>query len=170
MAITTKLRHNVTPLQSELIKKFGVPNYGQTFRSKNITRIKLPYVMWMDTIKFTSIDIHKTAAESLSRILNYVWEANDKDYNKIKSQGLHVFSGSWNIRHMRGGSTPSTHSWALALDINAPHNGLGAVPGNDPKSFTKNSLIVKAFEEEGWTWGGHWRRPDGMHFQYARVG
>jgi hypothetical protein len=102
--------------------------------------------------------------------MNYIWEANDKDYDKIKAQQLHVFSGCWNIRNKRGGHTASVHSWALAVDIAAPWNGLGKKPGYNKYSFTEDSVIVKAFEAEGWIWGGRWNRPDGMHFQAARVG
>ncbi|HLC17357.1 MAG TPA: M15 family metallopeptidase [Thermodesulfovibrionia bacterium] len=28
---------------------------------------------------------------------------------------------------------------------------------------------MDAFEKEGWTWGGNWKKPDGMHWQAARI-
>jgi hypothetical protein len=30
--------------------------------------------------------------------------------------------------------------------------------------------VVRAFEAEGWVWGGRFRTPDCMHFQVALVG
>lgn len=166
----SKLKKNVWPLQSELRKKFGTPDYGGTFR-KNMVQVNLPYTMWMDDIKITKTWMNKSCSDSLLRVLTYVWDENDRDYDKIKAQQLHIFSGAWNIRNMRGGASLSTHAYGVAIDIAAPYNSLGKKPGYNKHSFTKDSLIVKAFREEGWTWGGEWeRRPDGMHFQAARVG
>jgi hypothetical protein len=165
----SKLKKNVWPLQTELRKKFGTPDYGGTFK-KNMVSVNLPYTMWMDDIKITKCWMNKICADSLVRVLTYVWDENGRDYDKIKAQQLHVFSGSWNIRNMRGGHSLSTHAFGLAIDIAAPYNALGKKPGYNKYSFTENSLIVKAFKEEGWVWGGPWSRPDGMHFQAARVG
>lgn len=169
---TTKLKKNNWPLQSQLLSLYGSPSYvSPSFRKNNIGTAILPYTMWMDNIRFDKIAMHKSCIDSFQRVMNYVWEANDKDYEKIKAQQLHVFSGCWNIRTKRGGSTASVHSWALAIDIAAPWNGMGKKPGYNKYSFTNDSVIVKAFKEEGWTWGGDWeKRPDGMHFQAARVG
>jgi hypothetical protein len=164
-----RLKKNVWPLQSELRKKFGTPDYGGTFK-KNMVQVQLPYTMWMDDIKITKCWMNKSCSDSLVRVLTYVWDENGRDYDKIKAQQLHIFSGSWNIRNMRGGHSLSTHAFGVAIDIAAPYNALGKKPGYNKYSFTKDSLIVKAFREEGWTWGGEWTRGDGMHFQAARVG
>jgi hypothetical protein len=164
-----RLKKNVWPLQSELRRKFGTPDYGGTFK-KNMVQVQLPYTMWMDDIKITKCWMNRSCSDSLIRVLTYVWDENGRDYDKIKAQQLHIFSGSWNIRNMRGGHSLSTHAFGVAIDIAAPYNALGKKPGYNKYSFTKDSLIVKAFREEGWTWGGEWTRGDGMHFQAARVG
>ena len=166
---TSKLKKNVWPLQSELRKKFGTPDYGGVFK-KHMVQVNLPYTMWMDDIRITRTWMNKSCADSLVRVLTYVWDENGRDYDKIKAQQLHVFSGTWNIRNMRGGSSLSTHAFGVAIDIAAPWNALGKKPGYNKHSFTDDSLIVKAFKAEGWIWGGDWqRRPDGMHFQAARI-
>lgn len=163
-----KLKKNNWPLQSELRKKFGTPDYGGKFK-QHMTKVNLPYTMWMDDTKITSCWMNKICADSLVRVLTHVWDANERDYDKIKAQQLHIFSGAWNIRNMRGGSSLSTHAYGLAIDIAAPYNMLGKKPGYNKYSFTEDSLIVKAFKAEGWVWGGPWSRPDGMHFQAAIV-
>lgn len=165
----SKLKKNNWPAQSQLRAKFGVPDYGGKFK-QHMTQVSLPYTMWMDDLKITKCWMNKSCSDSLVRVLTYVWDENGRDYDKIKAQQLHIFSGSWNIRNMRGGHSLSTHAFGLAIDIAAPYNALGKKPGYNKHSFTKDSLIVKAFKEEGWVWGGDWeRRPDGMHFQAAIV-
>jgi len=77
----------------------------------------------------------------------------------------------------------SNHSYGVAIDINAEHNGLygncvqfgpqckllraGAWrPGADPYSLQQDGLIVKAFKDAGFKWGGEieGRQKDFMHF------
>lgn len=55
----------------------------------------------------------------------------------------------------------SHHSWGIAFDFNVSRNPYGAEPDMDPR-------IVELLEEKGFTWGGHWVVPDGMHFEYLR--
>lgn len=169
-APVSKLKKNVWPLQSELRKKFGTPDYGGKFK-QHMTQVKLPYTMWMDDIKITSCWMNKSCADSFLRVMNHIWDLYERDYDKIKAAQLHIFSGAWNIRNMRGGASLSTHAYGLAIDIAAPYNALGKKPGYNKFSFTEAHPLVKAFEAEGAVWGGRWeRRPDPMHFQFARVG
>lgn len=57
----------------------------------------------------------------------------------------------------------STHSWGIAVDINADTN-----PMRSPMVRDIPDAWVAAFEACGWTWGGRWKTPDPMHFQFAR--
>ena len=56
----------------------------------------------------------------------------------------------------------SHHSWGAAIDINVSANPFGRTPHQDPR-------VVAAFERWGFTWGGRWLVPDGMHFEFVRV-
>ena len=71
---------------------------------------------------------------------------------------LKTFDGCFCIRDVRAiPGQKSCHSYGLAIDINAAENGLNKQPKLTPE-------FVKCFTDEGWVWGGKWKRPDGMHF------
>ncbi len=55
----------------------------------------------------------------------------------------------------------SHHSWGIAFDVNVGDNAFGKPPQLDPR-------IVDIVERWGFTWGGRWLVPDGMHFEYVR--
>lgn len=75
---------------------------------------------------------------------------------------LKTWDGCFNIRKKRNLSTPSLHSWGVAVDINAAWNGLGKTP-------TMSPALVACFKDAGFDWGGDWKKPDGMHFQLAKL-
>ncbi len=55
----------------------------------------------------------------------------------------------------------SHHAWGAAIDINVSTNRFGRIPHQDPR-------LVQIFEQWGFTWGGDWLIPDGMHFEFVR--
>jgi len=75
---------------------------------------------------------------------------------------LKTWDGCFNIRKKRGLSSMSLHSWGIAIDVNAFENGLGKQPKLSPE-------FVKCFTDNGFIWGGTWRRLDGMHFELAKI-
>jgi hypothetical protein len=75
---------------------------------------------------------------------------------------LKTWDGCFNIRKMRGLTSMSLHSWAIAVDVNAFENGLNQVP-----KLSKE--FVECFTTSGFDWGGTWKRKDGMHFQLANI-
>jgi len=87
-------------------------------------------------------------------------------FNNIISRGLVVqlktWDGCFNVRKKRGATSASLHSWGIAVDINAAWNGFGKKPTMTPE-------LVKCFTDAGFDWGGVWTKPDGMHFQLAKI-
>ena len=75
---------------------------------------------------------------------------------------IRTWDGCFNIRTKRGGTSPSLHSWGLAIDINAAWNRMGQPSTQDPR-------LVACFTASGFDWGGTWARPDAMHFQLAAI-
>ncbi len=74
------------------------------------------------------------------------------------------YGGCWVPRHILGdaGRALSLHAWGLAVDLNVDDNPYGAEPVLD-------SRVVETFERWGFAWGGHWRVPDGMHFELLEL-
>lgn len=54
----------------------------------------------------------------------------------------------------------SRHTYAMALDTNTDSNCEGCRP-------TMNCDVVRIFRKHGFAWGGNFRRPDGMHFEWV---
>jgi len=90
----------------------------------------------------------------------------DQAFKNINDRGLaaqvKTYDGCFNIRKKRGATSSSLHSWGIAIDINAAWNQFGKPP-------TMSAELVKCFTDAGFDWGGKWSKPDGMHFQLARV-
>ncbi|HSL25413.1 MAG TPA: M15 family metallopeptidase [Acidimicrobiia bacterium] len=70
--------------------------------------------------------------------------------------------GCYNPRFNRGadpGFSLSRHTWGIAIDFNPTSNPYGAAPVLAPG-------IVQIFKQWGFSWGGNWSVPDGMHFEW----
>lgn len=70
------------------------------------------------------------------------------------------YAGCFVPRRISPGAALSRHAWGAAIDINAVDNPFGAPPEQDPR-------LVDTMERWGFTWGGDWPVPDGMHFEYV---
>jgi D-alanyl-D-alanine carboxypeptidase-like protein len=68
------------------------------------------------------------------------------------------FSGRFLNRNPEAGI--SHHAWGVALDVNASTNQFGQTPHQDAR-------VVAIFRKWGFTWGGRWLLPDGMHFEFV---
>ena len=72
------------------------------------------------------------------------------------------YQGCYYPRFIAGTTQLSNHSFGLALDLNVPGNQRGTVGEMD-------RTVVSIFESWGFTWGGHWRYTDPMHFEANRI-
>lgn len=73
--------------------------------------------------------------------------------------------GCYNPRLNRGGDpgySLSRHAWGIAIDLNPSTNPYGSVP-------TLPLAVVEAFRRWGFSWGGTWSTPDGMHFEWRQL-
>jgi len=102
---------------------------------------------------------HAECADALVALVD-AWDANRLLGDVI------TWAGSYVPRFVRGSrSTLSNHAWGTAFDINAAWNGLGRLPQKRGEVGCVRELAAVAITM-GWEWGGHFSRPDGMHFQH----
>ncbi|MFO0679193.1 MAG: M15 family metallopeptidase [Polyangiaceae bacterium] len=76
--------------------------------------------------------------------------------------------GAYNWRTIAGSTLRSTHSWGIAIDVDP---SVGDYWRNVPEARRRwqnrvPEAIVRAFESEGFVWGGRWGHFDTMHFEY----
>lgn len=166
----TELIHNTWPLQAQCDVFYGDPRgahgtYSPRWAAQSLTHVTVPWVCHCGKIPVTHITVHRKCAESLTRVLAYIWEQCGEDQSAIDTLHYHRFDGSFVFRPMRNGHALSMHSYGIALDFDAGENPYGS----HHALFHSDSLIVRAFEAESWIWGGRWSYPDNMHFQGARV-
>jgi hypothetical protein len=89
----------------------------------------------------------------------------------IDVANANTFGGCHNARFNR--LTPSSslgflsrHSWAMALDVNT----VGSCQGCAPPDFATRPggcTAVQIFRKHGFSWGGNYLTPDGMHFEWV---
>jgi hypothetical protein len=91
---------------------------------------------------------------------------------------LHSITG-WNWRNVAGSENRSFHAYGVAVDLlMKARPGMEtywqwtAAKGIDWRSVPPENrqnppaAVIRAFEEQGFIWGGRWSRYDTMHFEY----
>lgn len=129
---------------------------------KNICVIELPQLIGIAGASASGkVQCHVAVADSIRFM-----------FAEFEQEGLldliHTWDGSFCPRFQRGSATAlSNHSFGTAFDINAQWNGLGKTPANEDQLGCVYQLAEIA-KKHFWYWGGFFKRPDGMHFEYAR--
>lgn len=160
------------PMQGDCDAFYGNPR-GRDGRASGVwekthlTRIAPPFAMTFAGRPIRTVTVHRKCAESLSRVLSAIWDSSGRDPKRLDEWGAPVFGGSYAYRVMRGGARLSMHAYGCAIDLDPVRNGFH----DETPHFALAPAVVKAFEDEGWEWGGRWkgRACDGMHFQAART-
>lgn len=78
----------------------------------------------------------------------------------IDVANANTYGGCFNARYSRISGFLSRHAYAVALDTNTTSNCQGCTPH-------MNCDVVRIFRKHGFAWGGNWRTPDGMHFEWV---
>jgi flavodoxin len=132
-------------------------------------------------IKFLgwSVRIHRDIAAPLGRVEVRIQELA-KDSPEIQGwiKNLASITG-WNWRNVAGSESRSFHAYGAAVDLlMKAQAGMEtywqwtAAKGIDwhtvPAEKRQNppAPVIRAFEEQGFIWGGRWPRYDTMHFEY----
>lgn len=130
------------------------------WESKNIITLEIPQLV---AIKGNGrVRFHKLAAKQFTKL----W----KDWEKAEFLNLvFTWGGSFVPRFVRGSRRNlSNHAFGSAFDINMQWNQLKAVPALVGQKGSVRELVTIA-NENGFYWGGHFSRLDGMHFEIAKI-
>ncbi len=144
----------------------GRPTAG--WQSEHLTRIKPAYPL---TLAFppgsevTRVLCHKKVADSLTNVFAAIL-AHFGSLAEVRKARMHLFGGCFNFRRITGGTRLSDHAWGIALDIDPDKNPFNKK--HDPSKGMMPLAVVKIFEDAGWRWGGHFPKPDCMHFQATK--
>lgn len=118
---------------------------------------------------FTILHENKFPIRSIVPIVEFNWV----DHASIAENNTSAF----NYRNIAGTDRLSNHSFGRAIDINPALNpyfdgeGNSRPPGytyelDRPGTIQEGDIVVKAFLDRGWTWGGHWTSiKDYQHFE-----
>lgn len=130
----------------------------------NIVLLQLPQLAGKRGASATGrVRFHRLAADQLTALWQE-WEREEL-LDRVLS-----WAGAFNARFVRGSdSVLSNHAFGTAFDINAAWNPLGARPALLGEKGCVREL-VRIANKHGFYWGGHFRkRPDGMHFEVAKL-
>jgi hypothetical protein len=111
------------------------------------------------------ISVHRKAADAFTRAFDAIATAG-------LQSAIRTYDGAWVPRHVGWDPTRrlSSHSWGIAIDLNARWNGYGVLPAALGRTGSVRE-IVGLFEAQGFAWGGYFQPLkicDGMHFELAR--
>ena len=125
----------------------------------NITRIEPPCVLLNSAGKpIKQIACHSLIADQLSAAL---FELRDAGLSHL----INTWDGCFVPRHMcwDPARALSHHCWGIAFDINARSFPMGSKAKQDGR-------LIACFGRHGFEWGGSWKTPDPMHFEFCRAG
>ncbi|WP_161597025.1 glycosyl hydrolase 108 family protein [Rhizobium glycinendophyticum] len=156
--------NTVWPRQSEVPNFFGSPC------QPSMKRLELPYKMriaWDLKKEIAGFMIHEKVHDSAARVFDKIW----KHYGEagVREIGVDLFGGCYNCRKMKGGSSWSMHSWAIAIDFDPARNQLKWSHLHARLAKPDATKFWEFWEEEGWLSLGRARDFDWMHVQAARL-
>jgi hypothetical protein len=116
---------------------------------RNIKRARVPILGQVECHKSLFPQLRGAIREVIADGLTYAINPDD-------------FGGCYSPRFIDSdpGGRLSHHSWGIAVDINVAENAFNSKPDQDER-------LVRVMEEAGFTWGGRWLAPDGMHFEWV---
>jgi hypothetical protein len=108
-----------------------------------------------------TIPVHEKLAASLARVLLELGKRYKTDESRSEA-GINRYFGTYANRKMRGGSLPSLHARAAAIDFDANRNGNLL---HWPTRAVMPLDVMEIFAREGWLAAGAFWSRDAMHFQ-----
>ena len=148
-------RIRVYPLLNEV---YGSSEPGV---QNNLETILTPY----GTIPFNG---QNGAAKALKKALEDA-KVYEKEQNPDVIKFVLPIMGTFNYRYVQGTGRLSPHSFGIAIDLNKSNSDYWKWAKKEDASKRIASYpkeLVKAFEDNGFVWGGKWAKFDILHFEY----
>lgn len=148
---------------AKLTKFYGKPR-------ENLTKAQLPYAMklaWDTKVEINSFTCHKLIATPLHKIFTEVLASYGQD--GVTAAGLDLFGGCFSYRLMRGGTSLSRHSWAIAVDIDPLNNQLKWDSSKARLASADYHDFWDIVESHGGVSLGREKNYDWQHFQFTRI-
>jgi len=151
---------------NDIVKKYGLPNEtGEGY----LTTIILPYPMrlaWDLDTKVSKMRCHKLAAEAFLNVFNDLLA--EYGMKEIERLGIDLFGGCFNYRKMRGGTSWSTHAWAIAIDLDPARNKLKETAKTARFARPEYQKMIDIFYRHGFISLGIEKNYDWQHFQLRK--
>lgn len=142
----------------------GAIKITNSWQKDNLTTVEIPQLAGVKGApKNGKVFCHRLIANQLKALFQ-AWD--DQGLMRL----VLTWEGSWVPRYVRGSRTTlSNHAYGTAFDINYRWNMMGRVPAVASKKGSVRRLVQTA-NVYGFYWGGHYQtRPDGMHFEAAKI-
>ena len=136
------------------------------FFEKVIKWYQLTYPLrsaWNPEVIVTKLRLHSGIATSVLDAIEWAMEMVGP--LEMRKNDWDRTAGTYCFREMRGYPALSTHSWAIAIDMNSHIALWGGKAKDQPQ------IWIDAFKNRGWIYGGDWAprwTGDPMHFQACR--
>ena len=150
---------------AQAIAKYGLPNERGTY----LTTINLPYPMriaWDTKVKVNKMRCHKDVADAFLNVFKELLAVYS--YQRIVELGIDLYGGCFNYRKMRGGTSWSTHSWGIAIDLDPARNTLKETAKTARFARAEYKDMIDIFYKHGFISLGREKNFDFMHFQYNK--
>jgi hypothetical protein len=158
------------------------PDYHYGFQAAlygGMTRQEIERTLTRVRFLDREVIVHRDIAEALVRIDRRIREIAAEDEETAAFMDSIDSIGGYNWREIRGTRRMSYHSWGLAVDIqpkqlnNRTIYWLWEYNHNDDwmlvppgRRWQPPERVIRAFEHEGFIWGGKWALYDNMHFEF----
>jgi hypothetical protein len=148
---------------TQILKK-----YGKQCDGTNHVLIDLPFPMklaWDKTKTVKKMTVHKLVADNFKNVFKDILA--HYGLPKIQELGIDLFGGTYNCRKMRGGSSMSRHSWAIAIDLDPERNQLKETSKTARFARPEYKPMIDIFYKHGFIGYGPEKDFDWMHFEIA---
>lgn len=166
----TEIKYKAKLVKQSTIRR-GSSSFGPAGCEDRLVSVKVPagYPLKYDGTPVKAIRVHELVADRLEAALNDIVAYYGPDIEKI-APGVCIYDGSYNFRKTRNSSSQSIHSWGLAIDFDAAHNGLKTPWAQARFSQEVYKPFIDIMEYHGWKSLGRHSGKDSMHFQCTEWG